>query len=314
MTDKVDTKTGEVVVEAKPPMLSTLHSVAAVAAAEQARALVQARVLMAKQMPRDMDRVLLQLLNHCKRPRFAEAARYAKPIGGGAVTGWSVRFAEDTVRTLGNIDVHTIIVSDTEEAIVIRVVAIDLETNSGFGGEIVIQKTVERRQLRGDEVALSVRTNSQGKPTYTVRATEDDMLTKIGAHISKAIRTYALRLVPADILDECAAQIAKTLDASTKQVDPAQVRKRIIDSYAELGISPEDVKRIAGKTDLSVLGEADLKKLRETFVALRDEEITLEELLGKGEPAPEKKPTLAERVKASASKDAAGAREPGADG
>ena len=308
-TETVDTKTGEVLMPLPERALEPHRDIAAVAAAEQARALVEARVILAMRRPRDLDQVRLKLLADCKRTRFAEAARYSKPIGSGQVEGWSIRFAEAAVRRYGNIDIHTNIVSESAEAFILSVSAIDLESNAGFGGEIQIRKTVERRSLRPGEVAESVRTNSQGRPTYTVRATEDDMLTKVGNYISKGIRTYALRLVDADILDECMEQIEKTAGGQTQ--DPAAKRKRIVDAYAEIGIGPEVVKRIVGKSDLGLLTEAELKKLRETFVALRDEEITLEELVGKAEAEPTTKTTLAERVKAAAKKPPA--REPGED-
>jgi hypothetical protein len=300
MEEKVDVKTGEVM-----PAGGVIHmppvSVAGVAAAEQARALIEARVLMAIKRPRDIHEVRRKLLEDCKRPRFAETARYAKPMAGSTIEGWSIRFAEAAVRTMGNLDVRTSIVSDTDEAQSIKIEAIDLETNSGFGGEVSVRKTIERKRLRDGEVALSVRTNSKGQPTYTVAANDDDLVSKLGNYISKGIRTYALRLVPADILDECLEQVKLTASGAQKQ-DPIAVRKRLLDSYAELGVSSEDVKTIIGKSDLSLLTEADLKKLRETYVALRDGEVTLDELLPKNgankqEPG---KTTLADRVKAGA--------------
>jgi hypothetical protein len=307
--EQVNVVTGEVVEPKQALVPLSQNNIAAVAAAEQSRALVEARVLMAIKRPRDIDRVRLALLGDCKRPRFAETARYAKPMGGKPVVGWSIRFAEAAVRTMGNIDVRTQIISETDDAVILRVDAIDLQTNSGFGGEVTIRKTVERTRLRDGELAISVRTNSSGRPTYLVRANEDDMVTKLGSYISKAIRTYALRLVPADILDECLEQVEKTAAGNEKQ-DPAAVRKRIVDSYAEIGVGPDDVKRLVGKTDLTLLTEADLKKLRETFVALRDGEVTLDEVLTleKSEKAgPEAATTLADRVKAGAAKGGAGA-------
>jgi len=265
--------------------------------------------MMAIRRPRDVDEVRRRMLNDCKRVRFAETSRYAKPMGGKPVVGWSIRFAEAAVRTMGNIDVRTQIISETDDAVILRVDAIDLETNSGFGGEVTIRKTVERTRLRDGETALSVRTNSSGRPTYLVRANEDDMVTKLGSYISKAIRTYALRLVPADILDECLEQVEKTASGGG-QADPAAIRKRIVDSYAEIGVGPDDVKAIAGKTDLTLLTEADLKKLRETFVALRDGEVTLDELVpkeGAAKADPAATTTLADRVKAGAAKGASNA-------
>ena len=315
MTDEVvDPDTGEVlgmVIEEKRPIVPAQATAQALAAAEQSRALVQARVLVALQRPRDYEEVRRRLLNDCKRVRFAEAARYAKPMGDGKARGWSIRFAEAAVRAMGNIDVRTQSISEDEDKLVLRVDAIDLETNASFGGDITITKTVERRRLRQDEKALKVRTNSKGQPTYTVRANEDDMLTKTAAHISKAIRTYALRHVPADILEDCADQIRKASDSE----DPAKARKRIVDAFGDLGVGPADVKKIAGQKDLTLLTSEQLTHLRETYTAIKEGDLSVAELLaqvngGEEDKAEDPKSTSKSRLKEKLAKN----REPGEDG
>jgi hypothetical protein len=281
------------------------RDIAALAAAEGAKALVQGRIIMAIQRPRDFDEVRRRLLNDCKRPRFAEAARYAKPMGGGKVKGWSIRFAEAAVRHLGNIDCRAGIIAQDENKIVLRFDAIDLETNAGFGGEITIDKTVERRNLRPGEVALSVRTNSTGQPTYTVRANEDDLQTKLASAVSKGIRTFALRLVPADILEDCLDVIL----AGPKE-DPAAARKRIVDSFVALGVGPEAIKRLVGIKDLSLLTAAQLQTLRETYTAIREGDLSVEEILS-AEPTPDASKSASERLKDKLKKEA---RIPGEEG
>ncbi len=290
MEDQVNEATGEIVrVERQLPA----QNATVAAAAAGASAMVQARIMVAMQRPRDIDEVRRRLLNECKRPRFAETARYAKPMGGRSVVGWSIRFAEAAVRMLGNVDVRATTISEDEEKVVIRFEAIDLETNSSFGGETTVNKTVERRQLRQGETALYVRTNSKGQPTYVVRANEDDLVTKMGNVISKGIRTYAMRHVPADILEEC----MDVINAGPKE-DPTLARKRIVDAYAAMGVGPDQVKQIAGTKDLSLITAQQLAHLRETYTAIRDGETTIEEVLG-GE-ADAKKQSLAEKAKAAA--------------
>ena len=110
--EKVDPETGEVIeaelVEvgdrgAKPDttIVPAQATAQALAAAEQARALTQARVMVALQRPRDYEEVRRRLMNDCKRPRFAEAARYAKPMGDGKARGWSIRSAAWATSTCG---------------------------------------------------------------------------------------------------------------------------------------------------------------------------------------------------------------------
>lgn len=290
MEDQVNEATGEIVkVERQLPA----QNATVAAAAAGASAMVQARIMVAMQRPRDIDEVRRRLLNECKRPRFAETARYAKPMGGRSVAGWSIRFAEAAVRMLGNVDVRATTISEDDEKVVLRFEAIDLETNSSFGGETTVSKTVERSKLRQGEVALYVRTNSKGFPTYVVRANEDDLVTKMGNVISKGIRTYAMRHVPADILEEC----MDVINAGPKE-DPTLARKRIVDAYAAMGVSPEQVKQIAGTRDLSLITAAQLTHLRETYTAIKEGETSIEEVLGTDEKAA--KSSLAEKAKEAA--------------
>ncbi len=274
--DDGDMKTVEVatITDLASAVVPERRDVAAFAAAEGAKALVQGRIIMAMKRPRDIDDVRRRLLNDCKRPRFAEAARYSKPMGGGSVKGWSIRFAESVVRHMGNIDCRASIIAQDDEHTVLRFDAIDLETNAGFGGEIVIDKTVERKRMRSGEVALKVRTNSRGEPTYVVRANEDDMQTKLASAVSKGIRTFALRLVPADILEECYDVIL----AGPKE-DPAAARKRIVDSFTALGVGPEAIKKIVGVKDLTLMTAAQLQMLREMYTAIREGDMSVEEVM-----------------------------------
>jgi len=69
-----------------------------------ATAAVQARFVMARQQPRSWDDVRVRVLGECKRPGFAQVARYHKPIGDG-IEGPSIRFAEACARYAGNLGV-----------------------------------------------------------------------------------------------------------------------------------------------------------------------------------------------------------------
>lgn len=299
-------------VESVLPSAVEARDVTAVAAAESVKALVQGRILMAIRRPRDIDEVRRRLLNDCRRPRFAESARYAKPIGGGTVRGWSIRFAEAVVRHLGNIDCRASVIAEDDARLVLRFDAVDLESNASFGGEVAITRTVERRRLRPGEVALSVRTNSRGEATYTVRANDDDMAVKLASAVSKGIRTYALRLCPADLLEEAAEVIAS---AGTGE-DPSLARKRIVDAFASYGVGPEDVKRLAGVKDLTLLTPAQLQLLRETYTAVREGDLSVDEILSPQPTGADDHKTANERLREKLRTKAAPAAErtPGEEG
>jgi hypothetical protein len=259
---------------------------AALAQAEQLKAQVQARYLMALRQPRDWDTVRVRLLKECARPGFAEVARYHKPIGKG-VEGLSIRFAEAAVRCMTNVLAESSVVYEDDEKRQIRVTVTDLEANVTYPIDVMVSKYVERSKVPDGEQAIRVRMNSYNKPVYTVRATEDDLLNKQNAQVSKAIRTAALRLLPGDIQDECEAAILETLAKRDKE-DPEAAKKRVLDGFARLGILPTDVRLYIGKP-LEQLVESDLAELRALYTALKDGEATWAAALEvKGRKAPEK--------------------------
>jgi hypothetical protein len=241
----------------------------AAAVAAQAQAAVQARYVMALQRPRDMDDVRARLIRECGRPGFAEAARYHKPIGEG-VEGPSIRFAEATIRLMGNILVESPTIYDDTRKRIIRVVVTDLETNATFQSDIVLEKTVERSRLRDGQEAVSERTNSRGRRVYLVEATEDDLLNKQNALISKAIRTNGLRLLPGDILEECMDKCVATIRAKDA-ADPEAARRKLADAFTALGVNPSDLKAYLGH-ELAQITPPEMLKLRGLYQAMRDGE------------------------------------------
>lgn len=254
-----------------------VHETAVAAAASQAKAQVEARYLMALQRPRDMDDVRVRILNECKRPRFAEAAIYAKPVGGTRIEGPSIRFAEAALRCLGNVDVQTPTLYEDDEKRIVRVMVTELEANTTYSSDITIQKTVERRKVREGQQVLGTRTNTKGDTVYIVRATEDELLNKTLAAVSKAIRNNGLRILPGDILEE-AMELCERTRRDRDAKDPEEARKRIVDAFAGLGVKPADLAAYLGH-DVASCSPAELDDLRKVFAAVKDGETTWAEVL-----------------------------------
>lgn len=259
------------------------HETAATAAASQVKALVEARYTVAMARPRDMDVVREKMIKECKRPSFAEVARYNKPIGKGVV-GPSIRFAEAAVRCMGNVVIDETTVYDDEEKRIIQVSVTDLESNVPYTTSITVEKTIERRNAKqGDEIIRS-RTNSQGQVVYILRGTEDDILNKKNALLSKAIRTLILRHVPGDLVDECMEQVIAT-QAKRDAEDPDAARRKILDAFTGLNVSADEVKKYLG-TDLAKLSPAELANLRALHAAIKDGETTWRAAMEAKHPAP----------------------------
>lgn len=271
--------------------------IASAAMAAQAKAIVEAAYVMAMRNPRDPDDVRVRLLKDCSRASFARSARYNKPVGNGGVQGWSIRFAEAAIRAMTNIAPRISLLYEDRDRRVLSVSVTDLEANVPYSQDVIIEKTVERRNPRQGAVVLSSRTNSAGEKVYLVEATEDEMLQKANALISKALRTLGLRLVPADLLDEALTKVKDTL-AKDVDDDPDAERKRLADAFAEMGVNPSKLKEYLGQ-ELSGLTPAQLRDLRGVYQGLRDGDVSWSDIMDK---------------KRAESQPPAGAEEPGAEG
>lgn len=268
-------------------------SAATEALVAKARADIEARWTMALHRPRNMDQVRTLILKECKRPGFAEVAIYRKPIGDG-VEGLSIRFAEAAARCFGNIAQDATQIYDDDDTRVLRVSATDLETNTSWAQDVTVSKTVERKFLRKGQIAVNQRTNSYGDVVYLVAASDDDLLNKQGALVSKALRTAILRIIPGNLQDE-AFEVCNAILKDKNAKDPDAARNAMCDGFANLNIQPTDLEEWLGH-DLAVATPAETEQLRRLYVAIRDGEATwpeaLEqraELLASKKPKDEKK-------------------------
>ncbi|CAJ0705987.1 hypothetical protein [Ralstonia holmesii] len=243
------------------------------AVAAQAKAMVEARYVMAMQRPRNWDQVRQDIVRECKRPSFAnnKSAYYRKPIGQG-VEGLGIRFVEVALRCMTNVLVETTMIFEDDAKEVHRVAVTDLESNLTYPLDVRVSKTVERSKPMDDGTYIAVRKNSYGKMTYTVPANDDDLLNKRAALISKAIRTIGLRIIPGDMQDEAEAIIkAVRLDDAAR--DPDAERKRIADAFAEIGVKAADLVAYLGHS-LDSCSPPELVDLRGIYGAIKDGEAT----------------------------------------
>lgn len=275
---------------------------AALAARETAVA--QARFIMAMQRPRNVEKFRVRLLAECDRTGFAETAEYYKPVGKKKneetneweqqyATGPSIRLIEVAAQYYGNLDVQSQVLHETEEHRVVECAAIDLETNTRWSENRLIPRTVEKRgdRIRGSKEVgppsgrdvISERTNTYGDKVYVCRATADEVQQKQGAETSKSLRTQVTRLLPRDIIDEALQRCRQTIQKEITQ-DPKASLRRLIDGFAEMGVSPEDLEIWAGGRKLEQLSPKELQQLRQLWTGLRDKETTWKEAMEARDP------------------------------
>jgi hypothetical protein len=257
-------------------LTQSTHETASTVLAAQARAIVEARYLIALNRPRDLDVVREKLLKECRRPSFAEVAIYKKPIGKG-VEGLSIRFAEAALRYMQNIDISNPTIYDDPEKRIIRVSCTDMETNTTYSFDVTIEKTVERRKIQEGDVVLRKRKNRQGDDLFIILATEDDILNKQNALMSKAIRTNGLRLLPGDLLDEC-EQLVRETKRKRDAEDPDGAKRRLFDTFGVIGVSVGQLKEYLGHEG-EQLQPKELEDLRGIYVALKDGDTSWREVM-----------------------------------
>lgn len=263
------------VVAAQSGELSATH------AAASAKAEIEAGYLMAIRRPRNLDDVRTRILAAVSRPVFAETAEYSKPVGKTNIKGPSIRFAEVALQAAGNIRTSAVTVFEDERLRKVRVTVTDLETNISFGKEITLSKTVERSYVKDGQQCVGQRENSQGKITYIVIASEDELANKQAAAESKILRNEGLRLIPKDIIEE-AMQVAREVRAKNAG-DPKAAVNKILDCFAGLGIKPSELEKYLGKPMAQLLPD-DIEKLRGIFTSIRDGEARWSDYLDDAKP------------------------------
>lgn len=260
-----------------PQIVGGTNEIAPTAGAAQVQAMVLARFGMAFKQPRNMDQVRQDLLKECSRPSFAleevegegNSALYRRPVGGGkSAEGLGIRFAEVAERCMGNLMSGALTISEDDKKKTKYCFVLDLQTNNSWEDTIDISKTVERREPKqGDEV-LGSRINSTGATVYTIAASEDALVTKEAAMISKKLRTLILRLIPGDLQDECIATIKKIRSDRIMQ-DPDEAKKRIIDGMAKQNVSVTMLEQYLGH-QVGQSTPAEVLNLQGLYGALRD--------------------------------------------
>lgn len=246
------------------------------ALAEQAKAAVSARYIVAERRPRNMERAREVLLKDCSRPRFADAAIYNKPVGDG-IEGPSIRLAEAAARALGNIYSEVMAVFDDASKRIVRITATDLESNLTYFKDVTIEKTIERSKPMPGRKVLGTRKNSRGYDVFILDATSDEILDKENALTSKALRTVLLRLVPGDLTDEAIQQCYRTINQENEKDLPG-ARKRMVAEFDRAGVSVEQLADYFGHAvDNTSLQE--MSRAKSVLNALKEKETTWAEVM-----------------------------------
>jgi hypothetical protein len=267
------------------------------ATAARETAMIQARCIMAMQRPRDTERFRVELLKECRRPGFAEVAEYERPVGKEfnddtgkweqkIARGPSVHLIRTAIALYTNIMADALPLFESPTERVVQAYVLDLERNVSWARSIIISKVVERKGQKGrhgeseppkGRTVISQRENSYGEITYTVFATDDEVRNKEANLLAKAQRENGRAVLPRDIIDSAILVARETMQKKDAE-DPDAAKRKLIDAFAELSVSPSDVSIFLGH-GLDRISPAEIKELRGVFVSLREGHATWDEIL-----------------------------------
>lgn len=230
-------------------------------AVEQARAVaeVQAAVIVAQQVPRDLAVVVAAMRESCDQPGLADRAFYKYPRGGQSVSGASVHLARELARCFGNCQYGIIELrrDDIGKYSEMQAWAWDVQTNTRSSNTFVVPHKRDKRG--GPEVLTDLR----------------DVYENNANMGSRRLREAIFSILPTWFTEEAKQRCIETLtDGGGKSL--AQSIADAITKFDELGVK---VDRIESKLDRKKKDWTahDVASLRVSFASVRQGTVTVDE-------------------------------------
>ncbi len=198
---------------------------------EQQRAIAEAQgqIAIAKRFPRNLTQAHSELMESCSQAAMAEIAFYSVPRAGGAVSGPSIRLAEEIARCYGNFEYgHKELSRDSDKSEV-EVYAWDKEKNN-----------FSRRQI----TVFHVRDTKNGPMKLRDQKDIDDKIANVA---SKQVRSRILALLPKWLVQAAENKCRETI-AGGGQGQPTLRERvlRMVAAFGKHGVTVKHMERIIG--------------------------------------------------------------------
>lgn len=217
---------------------------------------VQARILMARSMPRDPLRCADQIIRDCARVTLAEKALYSYARGGSDITGPSIRLAEAVAQRWGNL------ASGIKE----------LSRSNGYSECVAYAWDLESGYY--DERQFQVRHWRDTKGGGYAIKDERDIYELIANMGQRRKRAVLLAVMPGDVIEMATQECERTLHAKA-DTSPDAILK-IVDAFDKIGVTRAMLeKRIQRK--MEAIRPAQVVQLRKIYTSIGDEMSTVEE-------------------------------------
>lgn len=220
----------------------------------QSIAEIQAKMILARNFPRDVQRCRDSIAIECETVELAQMATYEYRRGTAVVKGASIRLVECVSRYWGNI-VSGIkeIASDGKKATV-RAYCWDLETN--FADEKVFDVPYVRETKSGGVVPVT---------------SERDKYEVMANMAARRKRACIQAVIPKFIIDEAIALCEKTLEEATLKDGIETTRDNMLKAFQKKAdwVTKEHIEEVTGKP-FDSLSAKDIVKLRSLYNAVND--------------------------------------------
>lgn len=215
---------------------------------------IQAKMILARNFPRDIDTAMRYIAAECNNKELAEKATYEFPRGDSVVRGPSIRLIECVARHWGNLLSGIKEISATDKEATVKAYCWDLETN--FADEKVFTVPYVRN------------TKSKGKIPLTDERDKYEMMANMAARRKRACMQA---IIPQFVIDNAVELCRQTLENSLKGEDIAVTKAKMLAAFRKLAewITEEDLGAVCGK-DFEHLSVKDIVKLRNLYNAIND--------------------------------------------
>lgn len=231
---------------------------------------IQAKMILARNFPRDVDFCLDMIKHECHNRALAESAIYEFPRGDSVVRGASIRLVEAVARHWGNIISGVKELGTVGNRATVKAYCWDLETN--FFDEKVFEVEYVRNTRKG---------------SYEVTDTRDryEMMANMGARRKRACMQA---VIPQFVIDEAMAECKETLEKDISTQNLEETKDKMLSAFVSIAdwITPEHLGAVCGK-DFEHISAKDIVKLRNLYNAIKDGFVKPEKAFGR-EAEPEK--------------------------
>lgn len=219
---------------------------------ESQRAIAEARakLLLAKQFPRDENAIYSNVIKSCSRPALAQVAMYAYPRGGQQVTGPSIRLAEELARCYGNIEFGIRELSQKQGESEMEAFCWDLESN------VISSQRFAVKHIRESKTGVKNLVDSR------------DIYEKTANDGSRRLRARILAVIPPEIVEAAIQQCRLTL-AGKSDIPVADRVKSMVVQFSKFGITQKHIEVKLNKK-LSDLLIDDLIDLATIYNSIKD--------------------------------------------